>query len=333
MPACAKWATMAKKGQSKVLNSKSKADKAVNADRRIKQPQYRSFRISKRIKQPKPALIGGFRLFVMTLKGLYKNKRLFGGILIIAFILNVLLVRGLSSATSLTDLKGVLDGIFTGTSGKFTSGAALFAVLVGGSGSAPTEIAGVYQSFLFILFSLAYIWALRQTSVVAAGKLRIRDPFYKGMYPLIPFVLVLGVIGLQLLPLAAANFLYAVVITGGLAVTLLEQALWLVLIFLLATLSLYMVSSSIFAFYIVTLADMTPLQALRSARELVRFRRWSIVRKLLVLPFCLMLIGALIVIPLIIISPALAEWIFYILSIAALPVLHAYMYQLYRKLL
>ncbi len=302
--------------------------------RKIVQPTYKSFRMSKQIKQPKVHIVGGFRLFVLSLKILYKNKRLFGGILVITFLLNLILVKGLSNASNLTDLKGSLDGIFTGNTGKLTSGFALFAVLVGSSGAAPTEVAGLYQTVLFVVTSLVFIWALRQTSGQAKPpKVRIRDAFYKSMYPIIPFILVLLVIGLQLLPLVSANFLYGTVITSGLAVTMLEKLLWLLLIFLLIILSLYMISSSVFALYIVTLPDMTPMQALRSARELVRFRRWTIIRKLLLLPVCLLVLGALLVIPLIILSPGLAEWVFYILGLIVLPVVHSYIYQLYRKLL
>lgn len=306
---------------------------AGKASRKLALPRYPSFRLSKRIKQPKTTLTGGFRLFWRTLKVLGKYKRQFGGMLIIATVLHVLLVRGVSNATSLTDLKGVFDGVFTGASGQLSSGAALFAMLVSGSSTTVSEVAAVYQSVLMVLFSIAYIWGLRQVLAAKPYLFGLREPFYKGMYPLIPFLGVLLVIGLQLIPLTAANFLYSTVVAGGLAVTALEQVLWLLLILLLAVLSFYLISSSIFSLYIVTLADVTPMQALRSARELVRFRRWSIIRKLLVLPFCLLLLGAIIIIPLIIVWPAAAEWVFYLLSMAALPVAHGYVYQLYRELL
>ncbi len=51
--------------------------------------------------------------------------------------------------------------------------------------------------------------------------------------------------------------------------------------FLLAMLTLIYVKSSLFALYIVTLPDMTPMKALRSARELARYRRWTVLRKIL----------------------------------------------------
>jgi hypothetical protein len=94
-----------------------------------------------------------------------------------------------------------------------------------------------------------------------------------------------------------------------------------------------MVSSSIFALYIVTLPDVTPMQALRSARELVRYRRWSIARKVLFLPVSLLVIAAVIMVPVILLVTPASEWVFFILSMLSIAVIHSYMYSLYRELL
>jgi hypothetical protein len=141
------------------------------------------------------------------------------------------------------------------------------------------------------------------------------------------------VIGLQLLPLVFANFLYGVVFVGGLAVTALEQGLWGLLIGLLVLLTMYMITSSVFALYIVTLPNVRPMQALRSARDLVRYRRWVVMRKVLFLPVALLVASALLVVPIIIVSPALAEWVFFGLSMTGLAVAHSYFYHLYRELI
>lgn len=313
--------------------TKSKEQKSKSKQRWISQPTYKSFRLSKPLKQHKPALTGGFKLFIKSLKILLQNKRVFGGTLLIAFIINVLLVKGFTSSANLVDSKSLLDQIFSGKFGQLTSAATLFTVLLQGAGATATATAAIYQSFLFVILSLSYIWVLRNSLAQKTKKLKVRDGFYKGMYPLITFIGVLVIIGIQMFPLAIANFLYATVIGGGLAVTSAERIIWLILIFLLIVLSIYMISSSIFALYIVTLPDVTPMQALRSAGDLVRFRRWSVMRKVLVLPFCLLVIGAAIIIPLIIIAPALAEWVFYLLTVIALLVFHSYFYNLYRELL
>ena len=173
--------------------------------------------------------------------------------------------------------------------------------------------------------------SLRQT--FAGAKVSVRDAFYKGLYPLVPFLLVLIVIGIQLFPLGIANFLYGVVITGGLAVTAVEKLLWCVIILLLVIWSFYMVTSSVFALYVVTLPDVRPLQALRSARDLVFCRRWNVMRKFLFLPFALIIICVVIMFPVILFLTPLAQWVFLLLSMASLVVCHAYMYTLYRELL
>ena len=109
--------------------------------------------------------------------------------------------------------------------------------------------------------------------------------------------------------------------------------MWGILLFLFVLLSLYMITSSIFALYIVTLPDMTPMQALRSARNLVRFRRWTVMRKVLFLPLSLVVIGGLLLIPIIIFLTPIAEWVYFGLTMMSLAFIHSYIYTLYRELL
>ena len=141
------------------------------------------------------------------------------------------------------------------------------------------------------------------------------------------------VIGLQLIPFLIGGFLYSAVISNGIAVDALENILSALVFLLLALASLYMVCSSVFALYVVTLPDMTPMKALRSARELVRYRRWTVLRKLLFLPITLLVIAAVIMLPIILVVTPIAEWTYFVLTMMALAVIHSYMYALYRELL
>src|SRR4051812_3698769 len=223
---------------------------------------------------------------------LWQHRGLFIGITLSYGLLNLVLVQGLAANTDVQSLKDSLNKVFTGHFSSLASSLGVFAVLVGSAGNGSSQTAGAYQFFLALIVSLAIIWALRQ--VAAGTSLRVRDTYYKGMYPLVPFVLVLLVVGLQLIPLLVGASLYSLVITNGIAVYFVEKFLWALLYGLLALLSLYMLSSSLFALYIVTLPDMTPLRALRSARELVRFRRWTVLRKILCLPIILLIIAAVV---------------------------------------
>ncbi len=320
---------MARKSAKKSAKTKSKAQKP--ALRRLRMSPYRSFRLQKRIKHPKSPLPGAFKLFKASLKFLLKNWKLFGGIILVYLILDVLLVKGFGSSSDIPSIKTALEELFGGQNNQVITGLTLFGLLLGSAGSVPSELAGAYQSMLLAIVSLAVIWSLRQT--LAREKIGLRDAFYKSTYPAIPFLIVLFIIGLQLIPLILSSYLYALVIGGGLAVMAIEKFLWILLLFLLALLSLYMITSSIFALYIVTLPDMRPLQALRSARELVRYRRWTIMRKFLFLPFILLILAILITLPIILFLTPIAEWIFFILTVMTVPIVHSYMYHLYRELL
>lgn len=278
-----------------------------------------------------PKLPSAWRIARMSVTTLWQHKRLFGALTLTYGLLNLVLVQGIAGHTDVSELKTTLDELFTGNYSSLASGLSIFALLIGSAGNTSSETAGAYQLFLSLISSLAIIWALRQ---VLAGKvIRVRDAFYRGMYPLIPFILVLLVIGLQLLPLLIGSTLYSLVVTNGIAVDAIEKVFWAIVYILLAGISLYLLSSSLFALYIATLPDMTPLKALRSARELVRGRRGAVVRKLVGLPIILLLVAALIMLPIIIWLTPLAEWVFFILTMLGLLAVHTYMYTFYRELL
>ena len=323
-------ATPAKRSRKKTV-SKPVATPSVKPDgpRRLKSPTYKSLRLSKRIRHP-VKLPSAWRLTKMTARLLWGNKRLFIGITLIYAVLNLVLVQGLSNNTDITSLKATLQDAF-GAGSAFTASLTVFAVLISSSGSAASGTGGAYQLFLIILVSLAIIWALRE--LLAGGRIRVRDAYYRGMYPLVPFILVLVVIGIQLIPLVLGATIYNIVISNGIAVIAAEKFLWAMLFGLLSLLSIYMISSSAFALYIVTLPDMTPLKALRSARALVRFRRWTVLRKILILPIILFIITTTIMLPIILVATVIAQWTFYLLTMFAAVATHTYLYSLYRELL
>lgn len=270
-------------------------------------------------------------LFAAVCKQLWQHKRLFGGIVAIYGIFNLVLVRGLAGSSDLSTIKGTLDSVLSGFGGKLASSATSFAYLLVSSGSSNTATSGIYQSILVVICSLAFIWALRQ--VLANHRVRIRDSFYQGMYPLIPFMLMFALIGLQLVPLGIGGSLYALVTANGIAIHFWEKALFIVLFIVLGLWSLRMVTASMFAMYIATLPDMTPLRAYRSAKKLVYGRRLLIWRKLIFLPVIMLVLAALIELPLILFLTPVAEWMFFILSMVALPIAHGYLYNLYREML
>lgn len=301
--------------------------------RKRKLPAYKHFHLSKRVKHP-AQLPSAFSLLVRAVRHLWLHKKLYFWILAIYGLLTLVLVKGLTGSINLNEIKDNLEQTDGSQSGRLGNSLTLFGFLLGSTGGTGSEAGSAYQTILLIIASLAVIWGLRQTHASKTAKgLKARHAYYGGMYPLVPFTLVLVVVALQLIPLAIGGSLYTAVIGGGLAVSGLEQFLWAALFALFSILSLYMITSSVFALYISTLPDMTPMKALRSARELVRYRRWTVLRKIVLLPIFLLIVAAVLIIPAIILLTAVGEPLFFVFSLVALAIIHAYMYELYRELI
>jgi hypothetical protein len=81
------------------------------------------------------------------------------------------------------------------------------------------------------------------------------------------------------------------------------------------------------------LPNMHPRSALRSAKNLVAFRRWQIVRRLLFLPFFVIIFMGVNLVPLILYAKFLVVPIFFVLSMLAILYCHTYLYSLYKGLL
>lgn len=320
---CKKWEDINKMARTETKNQKK---------RRLDNPEYKSFRLSKRISHPSNVrLPSSWSLLRTTFQILKNNWKYFGLMTLIYGLLMLVFVRSSSKPVDIVELKDTFNTLL-GQSGGAASTVSLFGILVGSSGLS-SDIAGTYQLILILVFSLATVFGLRHIFSSSSTKPGVKDSLYQGMTPIIPFILVLLVVGLQLLPLSIGTSLYSTVIASGIAVTALEKVLWLIMLILLCVLTFYMISSSIFALYIVMLPKMTPMKALRSARDLVKHRRWTVMRKLVALPIFLLALVAIIVMPMIAFTPRYAELIFFTLTLLLLPLFHTYMYTLYRKLL
>lgn len=282
--------------------------------------------------RPKHKLASGLKLFIQAVKVPMRHWEVFGGILLIYGLLNVLLIGSLNGPEELLSAKEGLNDFFTGRFGQITTGLALFGILATSSaGTAASGVSTAYQSMLLLLTSLALIWALRQ--VYAKHPIRVRDAFYNGMHPLIQFLLTIMVIGLQLIPATLGGFLFAILVGGGILQQTLEIVVIGIIFFVLFVASLYMLCSSILAPYIVTLPDMSPVKALRSAREVVRGRRGAVLLRLAFLPLATIVCAAVIMVPLVILLTSVAPYVYFVLSVLAVLLMHSYLYALYRELI
>lgn len=295
---------------------------------RIRRLGYKDKKKSVKINEPIPSSLS---ILMASIKHVWLNKKLFFGIMIVYSLLYLLLVKGLATNFQLPDTKQAITDAGTGLD-TLTTGSVLLGSLVGTIGSTSSESAAVYQVVLFIFISLVLIWSLRQTYGKGI-KIKVRQSFYSSMYPLVQYILVWLVVSIQLIPAVIGLTLYGIVSSNGIAVGALENILWLILTAILIGLSVFYVSSSLFASYIVTLPDMTPMLALKKAKKVVKFRRFAIIRKLLFFPFVAGIITVLIFFPLVLYLTVLAEVLFIVFTILLILLGHSYFYNLYKKLL
>jgi hypothetical protein len=287
-----------------------------------------SGKAKKEIKSRKP-LPGSFKLTWQVVQTLKQHWKPLGGIVLVYLVLNIIFASGISNVSS------AFDSIKTNLNASNSSGlwhaAGGFASLVGSSGASGSSAGSALQSALFVLESLVIIWALRH--LTSGQAVSVKLAYYRAMTPLIPFLLVIAVIIIQLLPVTIGATVLAAIVTSVFAGSSAATVFSAIAFIALAIWSLYMISASIFALYIVTLPDMQPRQALRSARDLVQFRRLLVIRKVLFLPLLILVAMGIVIVPLILYASAVVPAIFFVLSMLAILFVHTYLYSLYRGML
>ncbi len=317
-------------------NPKQTAKTVITTDdgtRRFTTASYRSRRKRRQAERviARTKVTNSFILFGRALKMLRNHWEIFGGIVLIYTIINIVLVGGFSGSADLQQTKDSLADVFTGQFSKLSAGLSLFGFLVASGTGVASGVASAYQTILVVIVSLAIVWALRQ--LYANNKIRIRDTFYNATYPLVQVLLVLLMITVHLLPAVFGVFLFNILVLQGILTVTWQQAIVDGVAIAGLTWTIYLLTASLIAAYIVTLPEMTPIRALRSAKDIVRYRRAMVFRKLLFLPVVLLVISAIIMVPLTVIYTPAATIVFFLLTSLAIPVVHSYMYSLYRELI
>lgn len=266
------------------------------------------------------------------MRTLTSRPKLFLGILFWYGLVNIVFIQGLNTGGDISSTKAALDSVYQGGLGHLMSGLASFSYLLStATSSSSGSSTGLFQFIWVVVVSLAVIWTLRQ--VHARQAVRIRDGFYHGVYPLIPVMLILMVIGLECIPFIIGGSVFSAVINNGIATSGVQLFIWGLGFLALTLVSIYLICSSFFALYIACLPDVAPMQALRSARQLVAARRWTVLRKILFLPLVLGVLNVIVMLPIIMVVPVAATWVFAVVSMFNLAIAHSYYYSLYRSLL
>lgn len=294
-----------------------------------KKKKYRSFRLQKRIRPEPRSIPSPRKLLSETFKFLWEQKKIFIGIFIIHVAIFYLLVR--SPVT--TNIDTVRDSVQSAFSEEDRGGVGeTFTTLGTVVGISSTSQSNTFATTALVLFmSFVYIWAIRQLH--ARQHITVRDAYYQSLTPAVPSLLVLTVASIQLIPFVLASFVYVTARGGGLFRSGFEDLSIFIITALIALLCFYWITSTVIAFYIVTLPGMYPLQALRASKKLVHFRRFTVFKRILVLPILLALMYTVLLLIALKVLPNQVFFAAEVVQLVFLPLIHTYLYKLYRALI
>lgn len=297
-----------------------------------KESKHRSFRISPRKFLERPVKISSsWRLLRDSFSFIFSNKKLFLGLALLFTFIQFSIVVFFGAGIDLDSAKQQIRELLGGEASPYRVAYGLTSYLFVSVQQRNNEIIGVYQNFVTVIFMLATIWTIRQKT--AGEKIRFSDMFYKSQYPFLQFLVIIFILGLSLIPLMIAGFFYGTTIVQGIAVSVIEQALWVFLCGLLVLLSIYIIIPGLLALYIVTLPEVSPSSAYRSAWRLLENRRFAVGLRIVAgYIFVFIFTGIIITILSYLLTP-FSELIFYIVSFFSILVLNIYTYKIYRELL
>lgn len=307
---------------------------------------HRSFRMTRRRDYNRSLQLPGYFAFTRSVnKTLWKYKKTFIWLVVVYAVLTTIFV-GIGSQDTYNTLTSTLQDtgsqIFQGNIGQIGQAALLF-VSIGSSGltSTPTEAQQIYIIILGLLVWLTAVWLLR--NLLAGHKVKMRDGLYNAGAPIVSTFLVALVLVVQLIPFGLAIVGFAAADSSGLLAGGVEAMLFWFAAALLTVLSLYWVTSTFFALIIVTLPGMYPFKALRTAGDMVVGRRLRILLRILWMLLTIVIGGAIVLIPTILIDTGLTHvWsavqnvpivpsVLMLYSVASFIWATSYIYLLYRK--
>jgi hypothetical protein len=266
---------------------------------------HRSFKRTYRRDYVRSLKLPGYWSFSLSVNSvLWKNKKLFSSVLLIYIVLTVLLIS-FASEDSYMQLRDALDnagdGAFNGFWGELNkAGLLLAAGAAGAFNSAKLELGGqgqIYTVLIGLLIWLTTVWLLR--AILSGGHPRMRDGIYQAGAPIVSTIVVGAVLLAQLLPIVGAIYAYNAAIVSGLLDGGIEAMLFWAVASLLVLISLYWVTATLIALVVVTLPGVYPVQALRTAGDLVIGRRVRILLRLLWMAGMVIFAWILIMIPII----------------------------------
>jgi len=329
-----------KRLKKSVKNQKKRLDAFLN-----RRP-HRSFRMTRRRDYIRPLVLpGNFAFTGEVSKLLWKYRKMFA-LLVLVYVSFFAILVGIQSQDNYSIISETLSDTsgdaFSGNVGALgQAGLLLVSVFSNGLGGELTEAQQIFSGLIFILTWLTTVWLIR--NILAGHKVKLRDGLYNSGAPLISTMLVALLIAVQLLPIAIASLAYSAALGSGLLDGGVASMLFWLAAALLAVLSLYWITSSLFAMIIITLPGMYPYKAIKTAGDIMVGRRIKLLLRWIWMAAVVIVASLVVMIPIILIDMGIknlwpaVEWMpivpiaLLLWSAISTVWMATYVYLLYRK--
>ena len=238
----------------------------------------------------------------MTLKVLFKNWKLFGGLLFIIVFLNMFFV-GLMNENTYQTVQDSIDEsselLQYGELGRVAKSGLLLisTVATGGLTKGMSEVQQVFAFLFTAITILVVIYYLRH--LLAGNKPSVRDGLYNALTPLISVMLVMVLLFVHLIPVFLFTILYSTAVATDFLSTPLYCFLFWLLGSLLILLSAYLVPVSLLSLVAVTVPGIYPMQAVHAVTDMIQGRRTKFIIRVLFSILFVAVIWVIIMLPLI----------------------------------
>lgn len=288
---------------TRIKNAKAKKVKKERKPRHKALKLHKSFKRSYREDYKREFETPGILAHLAeTFKTISKNWKMFGLLMLLVIIANVVLV-GIMSEETYTQFQNVLDDtseeIMGGEIGNVAKASLLLisTITTGGLSTSMSEVQTVFAVILFLIIWLVTIFILRHT--MAGHKIKLRDALYNSGSPIISTFIVLAYVILDCVPIFIFIVAYSTAIQTDFLATPFYALLFFIFSALMFLISGYLLSSSIIAMIAVTAPGLYPMKAIHTARDLMMGRRIKFIIRILALFLTLIIIWAVVMIPII----------------------------------
>jgi hypothetical protein len=278
-------------------------------------------------------------VYISSVWGLFKKsfdtikfqKKFLGLSVLVYSLLSAALVVNVNAFDNVSSVKSTyIHGLLT-VGKNLSASLSTLGSLSGTVGGSNNGAGSVIEFLFFLFFSLMFIKAIREAN--KSRVLKFSEGIYSSMYPFVQFLLVVIIIAIETLPILLASFFFNTIFSNGIAASGVERVIWAIVCAAILLLGIYLLVSSIFSLFIVTLPNMRPWAAIKASWKLVKSRRLLIARKIIAMFVCLFIGLGILALILVWLLPVISAWVLLVLGLMSFVLIYTYMYSLYRELL